>query len=281
MNTRTFFVVLAMLVAFTGMANADLTGVADMKISATSLTNIFGSGNWPTSETNTITGLKTGQAQVGDPNTDPGAFKAVTSITPGQVIVSGFNSWNGQANPQAPFNNEYGNRLHFALAIASSKLFNLNGLSFDVNSNDAANTLGFSGDFVGLSYTSRRQGLYYGADGVLGGGDDVWYTSGEAGTYLINAIYYVGVGVAEDATFQPGATYQDKLDSITAYVTNNITQITGSYTLVDTDGRFLATASTTVDVVGAQTTVPEPSSVFLLLTLAGTLGFRARERFAR
>ena len=72
--------------------------------------------------------------------------------------------------------------------------------SFDITSNDASNSLGYTGDLSSTDFSSgTRIGLSYGADGIKGTSDDVLYSNGAGSipgsdTSFINELYYVGVG---------------------------------------------------------------------------------------
>lgn len=164
------------------------------------------------------------------------------------------------AGPPAPFSGEFGNRLHFGLHIVADAQFRLSNLVFNLDSTDSGNTLDFAGTFAASSYSATRVGIDY-VDGIKGNGNDIVYTSG-TGTAPINELIYVGVGNAEDATFEPGATNQDKVDSVLAYINSEAPfefDINMTYTLKNDAGATLGVGTSSVQVVSS--VVPEPTSM--------------------
>ena len=247
-----------------------------MNVRPSSAPNVFGSPSWASYNTNALNSLSGNLGNIGNRNTDPTAYEiAGPYIDPGDVIVSGFSSWRGVANSPAPFNAEFGNRLHFGLSIVgggTNPMFRLNDLTFNMSSGDTGNSLVFAGNFVGLSYSATRFGVDFGANRVEGGGDDVIYTSGN-GLSLVDKIVYVGVGNAFDATSEPGATNQDKMDSAIAYIVSEAPfDITCTYTMFAPNGTTVLGAGT------GSVIVPTPGMV--TLAFVGALGFirRARQR---
>ncbi len=240
--------------------------------------NFYGSPSFGAWSSNAITALYTGVSSFGTPGT-PGFYQAIPSgstIPSNLNIVTNFPSWNGSADPVgtygAAFANEYGNRIHWGLRIIGTggETVTLAGLNFSLGSTDGV--LAYSDSFTAAdSYNSYRVGVLYGADGVLGGIDDTFITSGSA-SQVVNAILYVGAGNAYEAlTTDPGATNQDRIDIVAVNIgnANGIAGFTGSYTLgASTVGASLNVAS-----------VPEPGTVFAgvgaLLSLAA---FRFRGR---
>lgn len=252
--------------------NAPAQADISMTVYPSSAPNVFGSSSWNAYRLNALNSIQNGLGNIGDRNSDPTAYEiAGAKIDPGDVIVSGFNSWRGVAGPAAPFNNEFGNRMHFGLHIVgggANPQFRLADLAFNMSSGDSFNSLAFVGNFVGLDYSLNRFGIDYGADRVLGGGDDVTYTTGN-GLSLVDEIVYVGVGNAFDASFEVGMTNQDKLDSVIAYINNEGPfDISCTYTLNNPNGGFLADGSGSV-------IVPAPGAA-ALLGLGGIVASRRR-----
>jgi len=236
--------------------NADLV----MEVKPSSAPNVFGSPSWATYLSRGLNSLENGTGNDGSRLTDPAAYEILGSVVdPGDFVVSGFNSWRGVADPASPFDGEFGNRLHFGLHIVGDTQFRLDNLTFNLNSTDSGNGLAFTGDFVGFNYSAARVGIDY-FDGIKGNGNDITYTSG-SGTNLVNELIYIGVGNAFDATFEPGANNQDKMDNVLSYILGEAPfDISTTYTLLDDDENVLAVDSASV-TVGA---VPELNSFALL-----------------
>ncbi len=257
------------------LAGSSLCASAGVTIDvvASSAPNVFGSSSWGGYLANALNSLENGLGNIGDRNTDPTAYEiAGATVSPGDFMVTSFNSWRGNVNPTGAFANEKGNRMHFGLHAVGdgATRFALENISFSVTSSDGANALGFTGDFTGLGYSSTRFGIDWGADRVKGGGDDIIYTSGNGST-LVDEIVYVGVGNAfwpggsDPDPSNPAGGAQAAMDDAFAYVMDNAPfSITGMYSI------FGDTGSDTVTVI------PAPASVALLLG-AGLLGRRRRE----
>jgi len=234
--------------------------------------NAYLSPSWTTYYGNAISAIPSGATTWGA--SGPGQYNAVTSgwVLPGDVVVSSFNSWRGLA-PGA-YAGEFGNRLHFGLLLdGNGQVFRLSNLWFGMSStpdNFFQYTGGRGTADPYLTYNPYTVGIYYGPDGLPGGGDDVIYTSGPA-TNLVHRLIYAGVGNSIDATFEPGATDQAKLNSAMAYVSGM--GITNRYCLYDDNGDELVCSDSHIDIV------PEPATGLLLL--AGLGGLVAIRRFRR
>ncbi|MFN8219808.1 MAG: Ig-like domain-containing protein [Fimbriimonadales bacterium] len=217
--------------------------------------NAFGSSNWGPYRDNAMNSLENGLGDIGDRTVTPDAYQQVTNIPWRDVVVSGFVSWRGVAGTTVPFNAEYGNRLHFGLRVlGNGTRFSLSQLDFDVSSDDPTNSLGFTGSFDGTdNYSASRKGIDYGADRVKGGVDDTIITSGPA-TQEVDELIYVGVGNALDATFEPGLTDQDKLNSVRCFVEQLAPiHVTGAYKIRDGLGGYLGQGQTIVTIVPTNT----------------------------
>ena len=132
--------------------------------------------------------------------------------------ATNFQAFNGQAPYGGmDFANELGNRLTYGLHLTSETTFQLKNLE-DGFSSTLDPSLGFDyalSSYAGSTFSSRRVGIYYGADGVKGGGDDVRYDTSLSGddSTLINEINLVSGGIADEVLASAtGATNQDKMN---------------------------------------------------------------------
>ncbi|MBN1910915.1 MAG: hypothetical protein JW818_14310, partial [Pirellulales bacterium] len=138
-----------------------------------------GSPSWSGYLVNALNSLENGLGNIGDRSVDPTAYEIAPDVVgPGEIAVTSFKSWRGEVNPAAPFDNEYGNRMHFGLHAYGdgSMQFKLEDLTFELHSSDSGDTLVFVGDFLGYTYNGvTRYGIDWGADRTKGGGDDIIY----------------------------------------------------------------------------------------------------------
>jgi hypothetical protein len=239
--------------------------------------NAFGSPSFPGYAGNAIAALESGATSGGTAGlpTFYQALPAGGTVDASQLIVSGFPSWLGRADPGGAFGpsfaNELGNRLHFGLAVvaAPGTTFSLSQLSFSMASTDPGNTFQFAGDFSDPTdptnvYSPTRVGVL--SDGTL-------VTSGPA-TQAVSALYYVGVGNA----IAPGdigatGTDQEQLDQVRAFLEGlGPFQISTTYTLTTGGGTFTGTSFVNVGEVA----VPEPASALVWGAAVGVGGFLVR-----
>ena len=207
-----------------------------------------------------------------DPTTyelvDPSSPTAPTNeIQPSRMMVTPFNSWMGLA-PGA-FAPEFGNRVHFGLALETDGNMKINIADLDIqwtkhwmNNDMDMETSSIvldpitAGSFGGRDFSDALVGVDYGADGALGGGDDTVYTAGDAD---VDAIYYVGVGDGFEPDDVPGATDQEEIN---LFVHNLLAedhppqQLKTTYTIT-VDNTQLISMSTIFT-----TDLPEPSPDF-------------------
>ncbi len=242
------------------------------------------SSSWPNYVVNALAGIQLGM-DLGDRSTDPSAYQRVSSIlkpadliyTNGAASGQSFTSWKGLANPTAPFSGEYGNRIHFGLKVISDTEFRLEDLTWSLDSNDADNYFDQSGNFQGASYSSTRIGIWWGPDGVKGGGDDMTRNTG-AGILPVNELLYVGIGDGFLAD-EPGLTGQEQIDGLISDMmgacpdpSGCLTDVVGSYSLPDgTGGSVLASDKFVL-------ATPEPSAALLALMGMSALVLRRRRR---
>ena len=177
------------LFACTALTLSGAAQAVTINVTAYAAPNIFGSPSYPAAESNALAALRTGASTAGTANT-PTYYQAITApVGYGNIIATNFNSWKGVANPGAPYQNELGNRIHYGLTInGQGAQFSIAQLSFATDGNDPTGY--FDYDFgTGYDYSASYVGILFGADGVLGGGDDTEITSGPS-TQLVD--YLVG-----------------------------------------------------------------------------------------
>lgn len=225
-------------------------------------------------------GLENGCATEGLPG--PAEYTTLAWLEAGDLMVTSFPSWAGQADPGGAYAGEEGERLHAGLIVqGNGAKVSLSELNYDMESTDPGNGLGFSGDFSAADvYSAVRVGVIYGMGGPT------YITSGSA-SQLVDAFYYVGIGNAfwpcVDSSSNPTcftpAEEQAGLDAQATYIYGNggnpgLFTVATTYSLIDSHGNTLA--SVTEDI-----STSEPAAVLLtgggLLALAG-LSRRRRSR---
>lgn len=104
--------------------------------------NAFGSPSYSGYVSNAIHAILNGLPAYGNPN-DPTYYQQQSTIAPNQMIVTGFPSWLGSANPGTVFGpayaNELGNRPLFGVVINAgpgAPSISISELSFAATSND-------------------------------------------------------------------------------------------------------------------------------------------------
>jgi hypothetical protein len=240
--------------------------------------NALGSANWSGYQTKAIYAIENGLSVNGDSATDPTAYqRAPSTLDAGQVAVTSFPSWLGVADPPSPFQNEYGNRLHFGLhVLGNGTKFSISEMSFTASSSDTTNSLGFSWGLGTYNYGAGHVGINYGADGIKGTSDDVRITSG-ANTQLVDELVSRGSGNAwwpggdaADPANPPGGRQASINDLRSWAESEKPISVMGSYTVQGVTG------SASVNVV------PEPGTSMLLIAggLTG-LAVWARRRLGK
>lgn len=223
---------LALAATMAALGGAAAHAGITLDVKASSAPNAFGSPSWSAYASNALNSLHNNLGNVGNRATDPTAYEVMGShFDPGDVMVSSFNSWRGQTNPTGAFANEYGNRLHFGLHAYGDGVmqFRLEDLTFQIQSSDPSDALGFAGDFLGLNFNgATRFGIDWGADRLRGTLDDVMYISGNGQT-LIDELVYVGVGNAFWPQPTGGQSNEDAIQDVEDYIFAHQLSITGSY----------------------------------------------------
>jgi hypothetical protein len=255
-------------------ARADLT----IDVTPSVAPNAFGSPSYGNYVSNAVHALENGLTSYGAPNS-PSYYQALSNgaqINHDQVLVSGFPSWLGTADPGTAFGsafaNELGNRLLFGLNIqGNGTKFAISGLSFTETSSDPSNALGFTFATGSYNYSNDYVGVIYGAGGKNDVGGYTYITSG-SNNQMVDALYGRGSGNAFDVyTTSPGATTQEKLDIALAGIQDMT--LTGKYSLIGPWGNTLGTGLASVNAV------PEPSA--LISTGIGvmlSIGYALRHR---
>lgn len=245
--------------------------------------NVFGSPSFPGWESNSLSALQNSSTSQGDPTLPSYYSQIPNGANIFAWLVTDFNSWNNKANPGTVFGpafaGEFGNRLYFNLHITTGPevQFSISQLSFTATTSDPGNFLGYSITAGTFNYSNAFVGLNYGPNGVPGGGDDVYITTGP-NTQLVNELFARGTGNAPVVLgSDPGATEQDKINNALNQLPANFI-FNGEYSL-ENQGDPFATGSAFV-VVG----VPEPATIIMACVGGAgvlTVCFRKRRRYKK
>jgi hypothetical protein len=231
---------------------------------------------------NTNTVLGTELPVYGTPGT-PGYYERASVINPSQMIHTDPNfSWLGVVNPTGPFAAEVGNALYYGLHIVNPTPFAASSMAFQAILPDGST-------FNGLPYTWYGAitvpgavdlvGVYYGPNGVPGGGDDVVYrTYGvDPATNLVNELFFVGELLSFTSSCanqvctpaELAASIQQVINDVNPYVPS---QMPGTYIAFDQNENPFSGE-------GTVQLLPEPGTWLLFAGgLAGLLAFRRIRR---
>ena len=243
--------------------------------------NVFGSPSFGAAEANAVQGIYAGAATYGPAG--PEQFNKTTGpVSTAEVVVTGFTSWRGQIDPGTNFGtayaNELGNRMTFGVRIEghNGAQFSIGQMAFSATSTDPFNALAFGFNAGAYNYGAGYIGILYGTDGMFGGGDDTFITSGP-NNQLVDALVGRGSGnsfAAYCSGICDQIDQQAALDAVAAYPGTPF-EFTGTYRLM---------AGTQVLAVGEGTfeignNVPEPGSHPLFgAAFLGIAGLRIMKR---
>ena len=296
-----------MLTAFAGAASpvAAVTGASVTlyaNLSPTRIPNVHGtvvggvvpdyiltSPSFDAYSANVIAALEAEQtSRGGSIDTTPTAFNTLTRTTfnAGETFATPFHSWRGDLVPTGAFAGEYGTFLRLATRIVSPTVFTLaDVVESDTDTPDLPTV--FTSTFADQikAYGLTAVGINYGADGKLGGGDDIVYNSAgvDPATTPINELDYIGSAnfaflPPEDFYACPdgycgsvGAAFDDyEKNFIAVFAPFDIT------TTISLAPGGVTTAS--ASFAGTITGVPEPTSWALLIAGFGIVGCVMRRR---
>jgi hypothetical protein len=266
------------LASLAGAASADSLAIV---VAPSLAPNAYGSPSFAEYQSNALHALENGLTSYGDPAA-PTAYQRITGAVPvANAIVTGFGSWMGNAGVSGAYVNEYGNRVTFGVDISGSSKFSISQLSFSAVSSDPANSLGFSYAAGSYSYSGAYVGIDYGANGVKGGGDDIYITRGP-GDQLVNEI--VGRGSGNSWAVYPadaGATNQEKIDNAADDIWTDALSQPFTFTATYSIGGASGSATVVFDntKTPSDTTVtPLPAAASAGTFLLAMLGLTARRR---
>ena len=260
--------------ASAALFGASAAQAATITVTPTLAPNAFGSPSYAGWVQNINSALHDGLTAKGDP-TQPTYFKAQSTVTAREGIVTGFPSWKGVADPAAAlgaqYGSELGNRMHFGVRIdGDGSQFSISQLSLVMNSSDPANGLQYSVAAGAYQYNTEYWGVLKGADNTLWTADDVFITGG-ANTQLVDGLVGRGTGNSF-AAYCSGCTVaqqQQAIDDAAGYWSAfGGGTFTGTYSLGGASGSGTFTI----------TAVPEPATWALMIGGFMAVGTAARRR---
>ena len=202
----------------------DDDGSPTVRVEFTAAPNVFGSpsfgspsptgSNW---SSNAVRGMLLDEDSRGTTG-QPTLFATGTDFLAEDIVVTGFPSWKGVADPAAPYASELGTRLHAINSIkaAPGKTIDIaHGVTRSWVDDGTGGDLSF-GDTTSSGYDANRFiGVRYGVDGQPGTDDDVYLTSG---TGAVNEIIGFSPGNAYEPDACAGCTNQERIDDTLEYI---------------------------------------------------------------
>jgi hypothetical protein len=213
-------------------------------------------------------------SKIGSLENTPQAYNPLFggSITTDRMIARD-NSWLGEHDPASPFEDENGNVV-WSFARITGDGVKLDDLRYErtfSGSSAIADELDTTGSYEGGGFEDSLSrstiGIDYGGDGVLGGGDDTIYTSGNGTTPVDEIRVFADFGFAINASdFAPDLSGQAQLDATRSALDDEAPfDVTNEFSLVDANGDPGATGGSTVTV----TAVPTPGAGAIAFALLG------------
>jgi hypothetical protein len=247
-------------------------------VEATMAPNAFGSPSYDAWVANGIYAAENGLTTYGAAG--PTQFSVDNATLPVAAnMVTGYNSWEGNATPAAPYDGEYGTRASFVAIInGNGQKIDMNGFGVTLTSSDPGDALGVSWPKNSIlpndwTYDSGDIGLIFDNGHDISGG----FTVVDSGSpdQLVDEIISIGAGDAYDSyTASEGGDDPNLGDSnqqILNYDDSGIApySLTGTFDYNGIDGSATANFA------------PDASSTYLML--GGSFGALAylRRRFNR
>jgi hypothetical protein len=230
--------------------------------------NAFGSPSYGDYVSNAVYALGNGLGSYGDSSL-PSFYQATSGkVKANQVIVTGFNSWLGKADPGTAFGpayaSELGNRMLFGVVISDHNdghQFSISDLSFTAHSSDPGHVLDFTFGQGSYNYSNQYVGVVFNADGSV----NHTVTSGP-NTQLVDEVIGRGSGNALDAYCSSCSTAgeQAAIDAA-AGLTPHSYKFVGTYSIGGQTGAGAFSVG-----------VPEPATWATMILGLGAIGAVAR-----
>ena len=206
--------------------------------------------------TNAQTSVENGGIPIGNINLSPTSYNTVTQIQNSDINFDmNFNNWRSQANPNPPFQNEFGTAVYFSIvfkAAPGQNTLTLNDISFVRSSTDPYTYFDYSSNFSGYNYAADKEG-------ILANGTTV--ANGTSGTTAVNEIVLTDVGVGFDvggAVPPYAGTPQQQLNEATVDENTSLGNYSIQICFTESDDGLSNCGNVNVG------SVPEPATIGLL-----------------